>query len=122
MELFEKYLYFFGPKFSLGYSIVIALFFVWIWSIVIISYLIKNVFKLIKSLRIDIKENEVELKRIGEGNYKEKEEKKKEYDKAINRILESENLMFIVRYLTIVISGLLLVLVVVIIGLVIILK
>ena len=78
----------------------------------------------------EIKENEKKLKSIGliedkikkENGKEEKKNEKEQYEQAIRRILDSESLLIVGKYLTYIIVGFFILLIVAVIGLVLIAK
>lgn len=95
-------------------SVIIA------WAILVISCILKKGVNTLKEYWEIIAENEGKL--IELGTSEEDKKKREQIEKSINRIVESENLFILGRYLTIIVAGFLFVIVVVIIGLVLLLK
>jgi hypothetical protein len=96
-----------------------------IWSIILISCILAKAFSTLKKFWNEIKENELELKKMGSNKDKKDEKienKKEQYEQAIKRILDSESLLIIGKYLTYIIIGFFILLVVAVIGLVLVAK
>ena len=123
---------FLGFDFTLIELLALAILWVIVlWSIVMIICILKKVFNILKKFWAEIKENEKKLKDIGlnEDEIKketdkeqEKKNEKEQYEQAIRRILDSESLLIVGKYLTYIIVGFFILLIVAVIGLVLIAK
>ena len=122
---------FLGFDFTLIELLALAILWVIVlWSIVMIICILKKVFNILKKFWAEIKENEKKLKSIGliedkikkENGKEEKKNEKEQYEQAIRRILDSESLLIVGKYLTYIIVGFFILLIVAVIGLVLIAK
>ena len=109
----------FGKDLNLFNLILLFLFIlILIWAIHKINQMLKNTFIVIKILWSDIKDKEKKI----EKNLKD-EDKKEVIEKSLHRIIDSDNLLIIGRYILFNITGfLLLITVVVIAALILVLK
>ena len=108
MRYFENVVFWISDFKMIELLVSLILFAVIVWAISVISCLLVKACSVFKKFWNEIKENEKQLKKIGafedkiktDNSKEEKKNEKEQYEQAIRRILDSESLLMVGKYLT----------------------